>query len=459
MQTTSDPRHAPRFLGYSLQLLLILAFVTGGSSQISGWDDTVVQLLALPLLACALWRLSGLPACTMRNVALGVAALVALVPLLQLLAVSEATWHLPEARQRLAEDLAAVGAIPEFRWSLTPIATEAAFLFLLPPMAAFAATLATGANTHRHLLRTIMLLALVSLLLGFAQLGVPPESLLNPFPRWAAQLNGVFANQNHQGISLVIAIIIALAGMLSSLGRARDGLRQAWTPWLYGFVALFALCALPLTNSRASVLVGVFAAGAVPLALGLFKPAHVRHDWRARVGLACSLGLIALGLWGTVGWMQVDAVDELRATFRATTLATGLAHAPLGSGVGAFVPAFEQAAPPDLLRPYYINHAHNEYVQWWLEAGWIGLVVLTATLVTLTVAAARAMRTRKIERVPGVVALLGLAALLAHSWVDYPMRTVSLATVAAVLAGILVAQAARSRRQEQQSRAMEPVVQ
>lgn len=441
MQTTSDPRHAPRLLRYAVQLFLILAFLTGGSSQISGWDDTVVQLLALPLLACALWRISGMPACTTRNVALAAAALVALVPLLQLLPVPESLWHLPEARQRLAEDLASVGATPEFRWSLAPAATEAAFLFLLPPLATFAATLATGVDTHRRLLRTIMLLTLFSLLLGFAQLGVPRESLLNPFPRWAAQLNGVFANQNHQGISLVLAIIIALAGMLSSLGRVRHGLKQAWTPWLYGFVALFALCALPLTNSRASVLIGVFAAGAVPLALGLFKPSHVRHDWRARVGLACSIGLIALGLWGTVGWMQVDAVDELRALFRSTTLALGVAHAPLGSGVGAFVPVFEQAAPSDLLRPYYINHAHNEYVQWWLEAGWLGMVVVATTLAILAIMAARAMRAGGVERVPSVVAMLGLAALLAHSWVDYPMRTVSLATVFAILAAIVASRA------------------
>lgn len=457
MQTTADPIHDSRLFRYALQLLLILAFVTGGSAQISGWDDTIVQLLALPVLAWALWRIGRLPASGVRNMALAVAAFVALVPLLQLLPVPEWIWRLPEARQRLAADLAAVGAVPEFRWSLAPSATEAAFLFLLPPLAAFAATVSTGVGTHRLMLRTIMFLALFSLLLAFAQLGVPRESLLNPFPQWAAQLNGVFANQNHQGISLVLAIIIALATMLKALPRTGDGLRQAWTPWVFGFVALFALCALPLTNSRASVLIAVFAVGAVPLALGIFTAENIRRDWRVRAGLVACLALIALGVWGAVGWMQADAVDELRSALRATTLAVGSAHAPLGSGVGAFVPSFAQAAPPELLLPHYINHAHNEFVQWWFEAGWLGVLVLAVTLVALSLTAARALRSRQQDRALGVVALLGVAALLAHSWVDYPLRTVSLATVAAVLAGILVAEAAR--RRERGSREMEPLTQ
>lgn len=446
MQTTVDDRRDSRWLGHALQWLLVLAFVTGGSSQISGWDDTTVQLLSLPILAWGLWAISGQRANAFRNGAIAVAALIAMVPLLQLMPLPEGVWRWPDARQQLADDIAAAGGVPEFRWSLDPSATRAALLFLLPPLAAFAATLATGRTVHRRLLLTIMLLGLFSLLLGFAQLGVPRESLLNPFPRWAAQLNGVFANQNHQGISLVLTIIVALTGMLTSAARAGEGLRQAWTPWLYGFVALFALCALPLTNSRASVLIAVFAVAAVPLALGFFDPASVRRDWRAKAGLAGSLGLIALGVWGTLGWMRVDAVDELRSVFRATTVDIGAAHSPLGAGIGAFVPAFEQAAPPILLRPYYINHAHNEFVQWWLEGGLVAMVVLAAALLALSWAAARALRVRKPDRAQAVVAVTGLAALLGHSWVDYPMRTVSLATVAAVLAGILVVRAGHRHR-------------
>ena len=73
------------------------------------------------------------------------------------------------------------------------------------------------------------------------------------------------------------------------------------------------------------------------------------------------------------------------------------------------------------------------------------MLVLLAVLATLAAVGMRALRERGAGRVPGLVALMGLGALLLHSWVDYPMRTVSLATVAAVLAGIVVAQAVRAR--------------
>lgn len=442
------PIHAtlePRLLRWALYGLVVLAFATGGSAQISGWDDTVVQLLSLPVLAVALWYLGRQPTPPPLRLALVAAASVALVPLLQLLPLPASLWLLPDAREALARDLAAVGVVPDHRWSLAPAATERAFLFLLPPIAAFLATLSTGFEDHRRLLRLVMLLAIASLLLGFVQLGVPEESLLNPFPRWNGLFNGLFANRNHQGISVVIALVIAEAGALVALGSAREGLRQAWTSWVLGFVALFALCALPLTGSRAAVLIAVFAVATVPMALGLFDATHLRRSWGARVGLVACMALIALGAWATLGWMQVEAVDEVRPLLRSAALTVGHEHAPLGAGVGAFVPAFEQGAGPDLLLRQYINHAHNEYLQWWVEAGWLGIITLLAVLATLGIAGARALQERGPRRVPGLVALMGLGALLLHSWVDYPMRTVSLATVAAVLAGIVVAQAARAR--------------
>ena len=440
-----DDRNASRLLRYALYLLLTAAFLTGGSSQIAGLDDTFVQLLALPVLAAALWLLARQPASMLRNLALGAAALIALVPLVQLLPLPARIWQLPEARQLLARDIAVLGTVPDLHWSLDTSATRQALWFLLPPMAAFCATLTLGTDSHGRLLRLVMLLALSSLLLGFVQLGVPQESLLNPFPQLTARLNGIFANQNHQSISLVVAMVIALVGMFGSLSHVHEGRRQAWAPWALGFAAILALCALPLTGSRAAVLIAVFAVAAVPLSMGFFGGRRLREGRWARAGLVACLALIGLGVWGTVGWMQVDAVDELRAPLRAATFALGNEHVPLGTGVGAFVPAFEQAIPDALLLPNYVNHAHNEYLQWWMEAGWLGVLVMALALAVLVAASVAAFRSGRQGSLPAIASVLGLAALLLHSWVDYPLRTGSLATVAGLLAGVVVARAASPR--------------
>lgn len=438
MKTSTDESYQSRVFGFALLGLVIFAFLTGGSAQISGWDDTVVQLLSLPILGWALWRISQQPASVPRNVALAVACLIPLIPVVQLFPIPEWLWLLPEARQQLAADLASVEAETASRWSLVPAATEQALMFLLPPLAAFAGVLAVNPNRHRRLLTIIMLLAMSSLLLAFLQLGVPAESLLNPFPRWAHQFNGIFANQNHQAISIVVGIVIALTALLASLKHVSENRRQAWTPWVLGFLGLFSLCALPLTASRGAMLIGVFAIGVVPLAMGRFSRRRLRESLPERISLAACIALVLVGAWGTFAWMQVDAVDELRAPLRAATLELGSRHAPLGAGVGAFVPAFEQGAPDALLLQNYVNHAHNDWAQWWMEAGWLGMAVSFLAIAVLAVASFRALRDSGQERMPTVAAMVGVVALLLHSWVDYPLRTVSLATVAAVLAGIVV---------------------
>lgn len=430
-----------RALRYALAILLVAGFLWGGSAQISGVDDTLVQLFSLGVMGYALWVLSNRPAALHRNLALALAAAILLVPLLQLSHIPQSLWRVPDARSSLAADLTVVGVVPTWRWSLNPAATLHAAWFLVPPLAAFVATLALPADSHRSLLRIVLGLALLSLLLAFVQLGVPSESPLNPFPEWAARFNGVFANQNHQAISLVLAVVIALAGVIASMPGVGRGTRQAWTPWVLGFFALFALAALPLTGSRAAVLIAVFAVAAVPMAMSLFDRRHLRNSRWARVGLVGSLGLVVLGVWGTVGWMQADLVDELRAPLRAATLDLGRDHAPLGTGIGAFVAAFEQGGPDALLLPNYVNHAHNDFLQWWMEAGWLGVLVSASVIGFLGFSAARALSRGPDSRALAVPAVIGLAALLLQSWVDYPLRTGSLAIVAAVLAGIVVSRA------------------
>src|SRR5699024_8904041 len=90
--------------------------------------------------------------------------------------------------------------------------------------------------------------------------------------------------------------------------------------------------------------------------------------------------------FATLRWMQVEAVRELRGPMREATLEVAGAHAPLGSGMGSFVPVFEQATSHQLLMPSYVNHAHNEYAQWLLEAGVLALPAFALAALALILA-------------------------------------------------------------------------
>ncbi len=426
-----------------LYVLLVLTFVTGGSSQEHGWTDVSAQLLALPVLVVGLLRLPVQPRSCVRNLGLAALAAVVLLPWLQLLPLPQAAWQLAPARDALAADLAAAGvAEPATRWSLTPHATLQGGMALLPAIALFLGALGVGTRTQRRLLVLCVALPLASLLLGFLQLGVAQDSLLNLYPQWAASMNGIFANPNHQGTAMLVGLGICLAFAVGALG-ARVEHAAPRNPWPAIIAGAFLLLGLPLTNSRAGVVIGVLLLVAAPLAMAATA---LRRAGRARRGIAALVvaGLVAaVGLSAAIGWMKVDEVEEIRWIMRQATVALAGLHLPWGSGIGSFVPVFGQAVPDALLMPNYVNAAHNDFAQVWLEAGWAGALVAVLGAAALAAAMQRQLRVHAGDRRLVWATLLGVLAVLGSSIVDYPLRTPAMLAVVGVLCGVLFAQAAR----------------
>jgi hypothetical protein len=421
----------------------ILVFVTGGSSQRHGWTDMVAQLLALPVLFVGLWRLVDQPASRVRTFGLAAMAVVALLPWLQLLPLPQSWWLWAPARQALAHDLATAGVRDAATtWSLAPAATLRSALSLLPALALFAWTLGSDARVQRRLLILCVALPIASLVLGFLQLGAPQDSLLNPSPEWAPSMGGTFANPNHQGTAMLIGLGVCLAFAVGAIGARDPESGKPRNPWPAIIAGATLLLGLPLTNSRAAVVIGVLMLVAAPFGMAA---SALRRSGHARVGvlsLIAAAGLAAIGLSAAMGWMRVDEIEELRGIMRQATLALAALHLPWGSGIGSFIPVFQQALPGSLLLPNYINAAHNDYAQVWLEGGLAGLLVVAACVAAFGLAVAGYLRGHQGERRLTWAALLGIFALLAHAGADYALRTPALMTVAALLAAILVAQGA-----------------
>ena len=123
---------------------------------------------------------------------------------------------------------------------------------------------------------------------------------------------------------------------------------------------------------------------------------------------------------------------------------------PTGSGFGTFAAIYRLFEPPALLRPFHANHAHNEPLELVLEGGLPALLLILAVLGWL------AARTVALWRAPpqdGGALDLALARaatvavwlLLAHSLVDYPLRTTAPMGLFALACG-LAAAPATSRR-------------
>lgn len=444
-QSSNPTSREDRPLLIAACVLLVLVFITGGDSQSTNLGVMAAQLLALPVLLYALWR--GLATQRLGRVRAGIAVLVfiACIPLLQLLPLPAWLSNLSPWRVALAHDLAAAGvAHAPLRWSLDPAATERDALLLLPPIALFFAAIALGHEARRWLLWAVVGLAAFTLLLAFAQLGVPQDSFLNPFPDFAPALSGVFANKNHQSIMLAIGLILALVLGLEAWRRVRTR-RAKWTPVvlcaLLGFV--FA-SVLPLVNSRAGVIIALVLIGVALLASGTVVTRRLRESHVVQAATVLTVLALAIGLFAANHWMQHDAlVEGSRWMMTRVTTKLAIANLPWGSGIGSFVPVFAQGAPAATLEPYFYNAAHDEYAQWFLTAGVLAVPAVLGALTLLVDAARRALRmpVPSRARTTALAALLGVLALLLHSAVDYPMRTPALMSIAALLAGIALAAA------------------
>ncbi len=106
----------------------------------------------------------------------------------------------------------------------------------------------------------------------------------------------------------------------------------------------------------------------------------------------------------------------------------------------------------------YVNHAHNEYAQWWFEAGWPGMLVLVLVLALLAASGWRIFRLRGRggNAILAGACFVAICAVMAHSWADYPLRTTTLMTTTAMLAGVMLAALADASERSRRHRRIPP---
>jgi O-antigen ligase len=439
-----------RLLLPSLLVLLSACWLLGGVTTDASAADEWLQLLALPVLLVAIGiLLEQGPVGSLQRWALLVAGLVVLVPLLQLLPLPGAVWDVAPARAGLRADLAAAGVqAPSLHGSLSPAATEQSLWSLLPALALFIGALLLTPRQRVILVKAMLAVIAFNVLFAFFQAGLPNDSTLRLYSGGGIGFGGLLANTNHQATALIIGMLLAVgqAAHARHRGQAGRGHPHAWL--LYAGFAAACLLLLPLTSSRAGMVIALPALAVVLVLTGAVTVRDIVRSRRTWLSLALVLAIAVIGIRAGLGWMQVDQAEELRHVLAATSWRIGNQQAPWGSGMGSFVTVFAQSAPSSLWLDVYVNHAHNEYAQWWLEAGIPGMLALAASLGVLGVAGWRILqaRGRDGDAILAAACFVAICAVLAHSAADFPLRTLTLMGTSAALAGLMLgALADRSR--------------
>ena len=416
--------------------LLYGCLVFGGGG---GWfGDSLLQIFSLPLVLIAASRLMRKPMRLDAPVLILLGGLF-LLAAIQLIPLPPAIWQQLGGRAELVQQMAMLGIHPGWHpLSLSPTATERSLLSVLPCVAITLSVSTMAAQSRTRLVVLFCLFAVLSLLLELAQIGSGPDSVLRFYGSSAV---GFFANRNHFACMLAMTIPLAVALLISTL-RARTSGHPAPAAWplLVSMMIGAVLIALPITGSRAGLALGVLAvAGSFGL---LLRAGLARRTVFTLMGVG-ALGLLlvaAFGLDRVLSRMDEDSATDTRWTMHATTLEAAHHFGPLGSGLGTFVSAYQAVTPAHDPPLHYINHAHSDYHELWLEAGWPGIILIAVFLgwylwrsgaVWLTLAASPEALT--LPR----AASISIAVVLAHSWVDYPLRNTAMVALLGLCCGLL----------------------
>jgi O-antigen ligase len=417
--------------------LLGTALVVGGGGSPALAAEVAVELTALA--ACAAWcTLPALTSARPDRMLLAGAALLTAIPLLQLLPLPPALWQSLAGRETELAALRLAGAAD--RWmplTLTPGRTFASALSLIPPLvvAGFVACLSAAERTK--LLGLVLAAATLSAIIGVVQLASGSSASLRFYGSiGVSYASGLFANRNANADLLLVGLLAMLALAVAQPERLRGlSARIAW-----GALALFLLLSVVLTRSRAGMVLTI-----VPLILA---PVLLK-SWLRRPRLVLAASTITLALAGPLAmqgnealrhsWDRFALDADNRADLRADTLYAIRTSWPAGTGLGSFVSVFGSAERLETVDATHPNRAHNDYLEFTLEAGLAAPFLLAAAAAAIVARVTRLLRAglSKERRAQVIFALGSLSIFALHALVDYPMRAMALACVAALVIGML----------------------
>lgn len=470
-RSRGDPLAAILELG--LCSLLVLAPLPFGS--VAGWARAALEASSLAL--ASVWLLRGLfrPAALPPRAAIAGAAGLLLLGLFQAVPAGRAVVGLFSPRALEVRDRAApAGDALEAERRL--LGLDPRSLDRVPSLSLAPETTASAVRTGAALVALLLVAATVAaargverlawaLLVSAAFQGAHGTIVLAsrhdrvwglPKLHYLESATGTFVNRNHFAAYLVPCLALGVGLVLALWPHGREGGdrrralavllgREGSRALFAGLLLLLGLGGLLVSYSRAGIAVGTLSVGLVLL---------VAERGRIRHRVAAALLLLALGglplleigaerLAARYARAAEDLVQEgARLDVWADTVEAFAAFPIAGGGLGSFgdfYPLFRSPA----VRPRY-DHAHQELLQFAAETGIAGIALLALLLSPVARGALRALAAGSDPLAAGLAA--GLAGLMLHSLVDFPLRIPAVAAVGAVAAGALLGLGSDTRR-------------
>ena len=425
------------FRRFVLPVYLFFCLVLGGSSQ-SVWGVLALRIVAIAMIA---WLVVERHQRDGKRALLPIALLICglLVVAAQLVPLPVALWTRLPGRELLIQGFTVLGGpLPWQPISLTPVLSLQSMLFLLPPIAVFLWATRRDESGIAAAVVALLLGALANVFLGYLQLATRASATSGWY--LYEQTNsgtavGFFANHNHMGLLLVVVLpFLAAAAVRFVRSSARAPVAVVVLAAVLGVALLLGIA---MNGSMAALVLSVPVIAATTTLLPRFS------RFRAVALAAAGVSLLAATVFLTTSPVQPKLTGEnlssieTRQEIWGTTWSLIEGSFPVGTGFGSFEKVYATAEPLDGVTTTYVNHAHNDYLELLLEGG---LPVAILVIAFLGWWAARAVRIFSSPLRDGFrrAAVIASGAILAHSVVDYPLRTTAIAATFAFCAALLV---------------------
>jgi O-antigen ligase len=326
--------------------------------------------------------------------------------------------------------------------SVDPFATRGALLKSVAYAALFFLTL-TLVNSRRRALTLVRSLAYMAVVISTYAVFMHVTGARMEYLGWTfdhgSQASGTFVNRNHFAgyleMTLALGIGLLIAGLTDRRAETWKRFLAYTIDWILSpkMVLRLALCILVIALTTTHSRMGNSAFFSSLLISGVIGIVLSKHAPRNTVVLLASLVVIDLAIVGS--WFGVEklaqrleetTVGEVQSREEPAVYAIGIIkdYPVAGSGPGSFYSVFPRYRVASLDGNFYWDHAHNDYFEIASESGVAGLAILGVFVLLSLKAAVQAQWLRRDPLMRGLsfACIMGVTAILIHSWVDFNLQ-------------------------------------
>lgn len=420
---------------------LAACLVLGGASAAGVAANAILQLLGLILIVALLWRRDFVVPDGARGPlwiggALLVVGLASLVPLPAGLGSGNLRGEVIEAFRLIGTAPPALSASLAPAWSLNSL------LHLLPAAAMFLLVLGLPIDERRLLPMVLLVVAGISVVLGAFQLMGGPGSPLRLYEVTnRASPVGFFANVNHE-VTLLLCALPLTAVIAGRMATRRSRSKRSGGAIISVAIAIFIVAGIAISGSGAGYALALPTAVASFLIYRRTVAGGIARSWWAALAVLALVFAYA-GVQGPLSKDSLEADASSSQTSSRRVLASTTSEIikdsfPVGTGLGTFSTVYRRYEDPSRVTRQFANHTHNDYLESVLELGAAGVLLILAFLYWWTrrsyQAWSRDFEGAALARAGSV--MVGI--ILAHSMVDYPIRTAAIVAVFALGCALMV---------------------